>query len=220
MSKGPGENDVKDKETTLAEKASLLTNVPGVGPRTAEKMVAAGYESIEKVASASAEELAEAVSGLSTSKAEVVISEAASLLEAIRSGAVNLSGKTKSKRKKAAEPEPERIELPLLEEPEAEEKVVSLATGFDREKEELGIPIGPKWLTKFERARVIGARALQIAMGAPTLIDMSTAPKGLFALAEAELKAGVLPMTVRRTLPTGEYADIPLSLLLKHTRLD
>nr|KXH74954.1 MAG: hypothetical protein AM325_05280 [Candidatus Thorarchaeota archaeon SMTZ1-45] len=82
------------------------------------------------------------------------------------------------------------------------------------------MPVGPKWLTKFEKARIIGARALQISMGAPVLIDMKTAPTGRFGFAEAELRAGVLPMTVRRTLPTGEYHDIPLSILLKNTRLD
>ena len=93
-------------------------------------------------------------------------------------------------------------------------------TGYDEEKLAMGIPVGPKWLTKFEKARIIGARALQISMGAPVLIDTKTAPKGRFGFAEAELRSGVLPMTVRRTLPTGMSHDIPLSTLLKNTRLD
>ncbi len=84
----------------------------------------------------------------------------------------------------------------------------------------MGIPVGPKWLTKFEKARIIGARALQISMGAPVLIPTKTAPSGLFALAEAELRAQVLPLTVRRTLPTEEHFDVPLSRLLENTRLD
>ena len=95
-----------------------------------------------------------------------------------------------------------------------------METGLDREKVKLGIPFGPKWLTRFEKARIIGARALQISMGAPILVDMKTAPSGLFALAEHELKAGNLPITLRRSLPTGEYADIPLQILLKNTRLE
>ncbi|MGO9097488.1 MAG: DNA-directed RNA polymerase subunit K [Bryobacteraceae bacterium] len=37
--------------------------------------------------------------------------------------------------------------------------------------------IGPKKLTRFERARVVGARALQISMGAPVLLDISPAAK-------------------------------------------
>ncbi len=220
MSEGPEETETTEIEMAIEEKVAMLTNIPGVGPRTAEKMVAAGYDTIEKVATAPPEDLAAVVTGLSVAKAEQVISEAVSLLEAVASGAVDLSGKSKSKRKKAPEPEPDRYELEPMEELAAEEEVSSLTTGFDREMEKMGIPIGPKWLTRFERARVVGARALQIAMGAPTLIDMATAPKGLFALAEAELRAGVLPMTVRRTRPTGEYADIPLAVLLKNTRLD
>ncbi len=219
MSNSPEENETTE-EMSLEEKAAMLTNIPGVGPRTAEKFVAAGYDTIEKVASAPAEEIAAAITGLSVPKAEVLIAEAVSLLEAVASGAVDLSGKSKSKRKAAAEPEPDVHELEPMAELVPEEELTSLTTGFEREKEEMGIPIGPKWLTRFEKARIIGARALQIAMGAPTLVDMASAPPGLFALAEEELRAGVLPMTVRRTKPTGEYADIPLSVLLQNTRLD
>jgi len=52
------------------------------------------------------------------------------------------------------------------------------------------------------------------------MIEVGSAPMGRFGFAEEELRAGVLPMTVRRTLPTGEYNDVPLSVLLKNTRLD
>ena len=55
--------------------------------------------------------------------------------------------------------------------------------------------------TKFERARVIGARALQLAMGAPLLTKR---PKDLFdpvRIAELELEKGVLPITVKRPKP-------------------
>ncbi len=90
----------------------------------------------------------------------------------------------------------------------------------DPERLETGIYIGPKSLTRFERSRIIGARALQISMGAPVLISIKDKHVDLFELAEKELKLGLLPMTVRRSLPTGEYQDIPLSRLLKYTRLD
>ena len=58
----------------------------------------------------------------------------------------------------------------------------------------------------------MGARALQISMGAPILIDPEklTSP---IDIALKELEEGVLPMTVRRTLPDGEYQDIPLKWL-------
>ncbi|MFW9925895.1 MAG: DNA-directed RNA polymerase subunit K [Candidatus Thorarchaeota archaeon] len=225
MSEGsePNENGSEEGEkeptTTMEENVALLTNIPGVGPKTAEKLVAAGFDTIEKVATGDKEELAQAVAGLSVPKAEATIVEALDVLEKVKSGVLDLSGK-KSKRKKAPEPEPDRHELePLKELAKAEERK-NLVTGYDKEKADMGIPVGPKWLTKFEKARIIGARALQVSMGAPVLIDMKTAPKGRFGFAEAELKSGALPMTVRRTLPTGESFDIPLSVLLVHTRLD
>ena len=60
--------------------------------------------------------------------------------------------------------------------------------------------------TKFEIARIIGARALQLAMGAPLLLDlkendlkkMNYSP---IEIAKKEFEEGVLPITVRRPLP-------------------
>ncbi|MBY8997043.1 MAG: DNA-directed RNA polymerase subunit K [Candidatus Thorarchaeota archaeon] len=207
-------------EPTIEEIVALLTNIPGVGPKTAEKLGAAGFDTLEKVVEADKEELAAAVAGLSVAKAEATIAEAADLHEKVKSGAIDLGSKWKSKRKKAPEPEPDKHQLEPLKAVARAEERRRLVTGYDEEKAAMGIPIGPKWLTRFEKARIIGARALQISMGAPVLIDPKTAPKGRFGFAEAELRAGVLPMTVRRTLPTGESHDIALSLLLENTRLD
>jgi hypothetical protein len=39
-------------------------------------------------------------------------------------------------------------------------------------REPENIEIGPPKLTRFERARVVGARALQVSMGAPVLLDL------------------------------------------------
>ncbi len=221
MSDGSEKKDSESEKAPTAEEIiAILAHIPGVGPKTAEKLVEAGYDTVEKVSKAEKEALAAAVSGLSEAKAEAVIGEAFDLQEKIESGAVDLSGKSKSKRKKAPEPEPEKHELPPIDEIAKAEERKSLITGYDQDKAALGINIGPKWLTKYEKARIIGARALQISMGAPILIDRKNAPKGRFAFAEAELHAGILPMTVRRALPTGEFEDIPLSLLLKYTRLD
>ncbi|HWG92416.1 MAG TPA: DNA-directed RNA polymerase subunit K [Candidatus Thermoplasmatota archaeon] len=50
---------------------------------------------------------------------------------------------------------------------------------------------------RFERARIIGARALQIAMGAPILIDMDNLIDPV-RVAEAEFREGVIPITVGR----------------------
>lgn len=50
--------------------------------------------------------------------------------------------------------------------------------------------------TRYERARIIGARALQISMGAPPLIEIDT--NDPVRIARQELERGVLPITVRR----------------------
>ncbi len=80
------------------------------------------------------------------------------------------------------------------------------------------IEIGPPWLTRFERARVIGARALQISMGAPVLIDAEALPRNVredpVLLAKAEFEAGVLPMTIVRYTRSGRIQAIPLKWLL------
>ena len=56
--------------------------------------------------------------------------------------------------------------------------------------------------TRFERARIVGARALQIAMGAPVLLDVPiTGLINPVDLALAEFREGVIPITVRRTVP-------------------
>ncbi len=75
-----------------------------------------------------------------------------------------------------------------------------------------------KWpkdrLTRFEVARIISARALQIALGAPVLIK--TESKNPREIAREEFIAGVLPLTVKRTLPTGESETIEIKKAIKN----
>ena len=78
--------------------------------------------------------------------------------------------------------------------------------------------IGPKKLTRFERARVVGARALQISMGAPVLLDVPELIKSPIELGELELREGVLPISIRRALPDGTSMNIPLKTLLEGER--
>ncbi|MCY0868062.1 MAG: DNA-directed RNA polymerase subunit K [Desulfurococcus sp.] len=60
-------------------------------------------------------------------------------------------------------------------------------------------------LTRFEVARIIGARALQLSMGAPPIIDVSSVPvKDPVYIAIKELLTGLLPMSVRRSSSEGE----------------
>lgn len=58
---------------------------------------------------------------------------------------------------------------------------------------------------------------MQISMGAPILIDISGGISSPIDIALKELEVGVLPMTIRRTLPDGTYQDIPLKWLLKES---
>ena len=60
--------------------------------------------------------------------------------------------------------------------------------------------------TKYEEARIIGARALQIAMGAPILTKLAKADfeKLQFSpieIAKKEFFSGALPITIKRPLP-------------------
>ncbi|BDB97780.1 DNA-directed RNA polymerase subunit K [Saccharolobus sp.] len=77
---------------------------------------------------------------------------------------------------------------------------------------EVYISLWQNKLTKYEIARVVSARALQLAMGAPPLIDLTTINSTLNAvtIAEEELKRGVLPITIRRRLPNGKVILISL----------
>ena len=55
-----------------------------------------------------------------------------------------------------------------------------------------------KKYTRFEKARIIGARALQISMGAPSLIKI---PKGVISpieIAMLEFNEDAIPITVKR----------------------
>jgi len=58
--------------------------------------------------------------------------------------------------------------------------------------------LGPAEYTRFERARILGARALQISLGAPILTDVAPTLVDPVAIAELEFAAGRIPITVRR----------------------
>ncbi len=85
------------------------------------------------------------------------------------------------------------------------------------------IRIGPPWLTRFERARVIGARALQISMGAPVLLNVEELPEHVredpVLLAKEELKRGTLPMTIIRYTRRGDVQPIPVKWLIELDKL-
>ena len=75
------------------------------------------------------------------------------------------------------------------------------------------ILVGPTFLTRFERARITGARSLQLSLGAPALIKVPEEVKDSVTLASLELDAKALPISIRRVLPNGLYQDIPADWL-------
>ena len=71
----------------------------------------------------------------------------------------------------------------------------------------------PEEFSKYERARILGARALQISMDAPLLKKFSDEELDNLnfdplKLAEKELDSGVLPISVKRPLPQKREIDV------------
>ena len=54
--------------------------------------------------------------------------------------------------------------------------------------------------TRFEKARIIGARALQIDMGAPVIISLPKGEVDPITITELEFDKGVIPISVKREL--------------------
>jgi len=52
--------------------------------------------------------------------------------------------------------------------------------------------------TRFERARIIGARALQISLGAPVIVDIPETMIDPIKIALLEYEKGLIPITVNR----------------------
>ena len=66
--------------------------------------------------------------------------------------------------------------------------------------------ITTKFMTKYERARILGSRALQISKNAPLMVDPA-GESDPYKLAEMELSEKKIPFIIRRYLPDGSYED-------------
>ena len=69
---------------------------------------------------------------------------------------------------------------------------------------------GQTTLTRFEKARIMGSRALQLSLGAPPFIDFSKNISTSLEIAMEELRQKVIPIVIRRTLPNGDYQNITI----------
>ena len=72
------------------------------------------------------------------------------------------------------------------------------------------IVIGPPMLTRFEKARIMGARTLQLSLGEPVFIEITKNATTSLEIAMEELKQRMIPIVIKRTLPNGDYQNIPL----------
>ena len=70
---------------------------------------------------------------------------------------------------------------------------------------------GPPTLTRFEKARIMGARALQLSLGAPPFISISKDTSTSLEIAMEELNERLIPIVIRRVLPNGDYQNIPIN---------
>uniref|UniRef100_T2MEV7 DNA-directed RNA polymerases I, II, and III subunit RPABC2 n=2 Tax=Hydra vulgaris TaxID=6087 RepID=T2MEV7_HYDVU len=69
------------------------------------------------------------------------------------------------------------------------------------------------YMTKYERARVLGTRALQISMNAPVMVELEGETDPL-QIAMKELKVRKIPIIIRRFLPDGSYEDWAIDELI------
>jgi len=74
------------------------------------------------------------------------------------------------------------------------------------------IVIGPPMLTRFEKARIMGARTLQLSLGAPVFIEIPKNATSSLEIAMEELKQRVIPIVIKRTLPNGDYQHLPIDI--------
>ncbi len=73
-------------------------------------------------------------------------------------------------------------------------------------------------LTKFERARVIGIRAVQLSQNAPTNIEVGDIFDTM-EIAKLELIKGMIPLVIRRYLPSKKYEDWTINELVNGVKL-
>jgi len=93
-------------------------------------------------------------------------------------------------------------------------KNVPTIAGESAPRESVGPRRTSPYMTKYERARIIGSRALQISLNAPVMVDTEgdTDP---MSIAERELNAKLVPFIIRRFLPDGTYEDWKVGELLQ-----
>jgi DNA-directed RNA polymerase I, II, and III subunit RPABC2 len=74
--------------------------------------------------------------------------------------------------------------------------------------------ISTPFMTKYERARILGTRAMQISRNAPVFVELEPHETDPLLIAEKELREKKIPFIIRRYLPDGSFEDWPISDLI------
>ena len=100
---------------------------------------------------------------------------------------------------------------------ELEENVAVLADGDKDKPDSSRQPnkrrITTRYLTKYERARILGTRALQISNNAPIMVELDGETDPL-QIAMKELRERKVPLIIRRYLPDGSFEDWSIDELI------
>ena len=71
-----------------------------------------------------------------------------------------------------------------------------------------------RFLTKYEKAKILGERAIQISNGAKVMVEVEKGVWDPMIIAEKELREKKIEYIVRRYLPDGSYEDWDLNELI------
>jgi len=82
----------------------------------------------------------------------------------------------------------------------------TIGSGLQGERQANKVRVTTPYLTKYERARILGTRALQISMNAPVLVPLDGETDAL-QIAIKELSQRKIPLIIRRYLPDGSFED-------------
>ncbi|KZT02480.1 subunit common to RNA polymerase I [Laetiporus sulphureus 93-53] len=99
------------------------------------------------------------------------------------------------------------------EAPQLTEETSTAGAGMSGERQPNKVRVTTPYLTKYERARVLGTRALQISMNAPVLVPLDGETDAL-QIAIKELSQRKIPLIIRRYLPDGSFEDWSVSELI------
>ncbi|KAG6879859.1 hypothetical protein C0992_010528 [Termitomyces sp. T32_za158] len=93
------------------------------------------------------------------------------------------------------------------------EEPSAAGAGLTGERQPNKVRVTTPYLTKYERARILGTRALQISMNAPVLVPLDGETDAL-QIAIKELSQRKIPLVIRRYLPDGSFEDWSVSELI------